>query len=129
MNTITMVTHQQLRDIAIEVIKKDYEYDHVGLRVQESDYGVTIGDQVTHRSYHWIDGDMTDEEIDGICAIDAEQAAARKGTHYSGYIGNTVLVLGSNSAMWGEDIGEIILQPAYGNDPTILDIIYVTQEG
>jgi hypothetical protein len=117
-----LITAAQLSEIAKTVVTQDYEFDNIGLRIQESDYGLTIGQEIDHCSRHWDDGEMTDEEIDGICAVDAELAVKYK-LSFGGYIGNVILVLGSNCAKSGEDDGEIILESSYGSNPVILDII------
>lgn len=113
-----MVTDaKQITEIAKKVMEQNYDFDHIGLRVQESDHGTSAGEEIEHLSRHWIDGDMTDDEIDGICAIDARSAAKRV-LKFGAYMGNVVLVLGSNRRAYGEDDGEIIM-----HNPIVLDII------
>lgn len=56
---------------------------------------------------------MTDEELDGTCAImlqDAELANAYHGSH--------VAIIGSDSMEYGQDLGEIILR-----DAEVLEVI------
>ena len=117
-----MITAKQITDIAKQVIENHYAFDYIGLRIQDSDYGVHAGQPIEYQSRVWVDGDMMDEEVNGICAVDARQAA-RHELSFGGYIGNVVLVIGSNSGSSGEDDGEIILRPASGKYPVVLDII------
>ena len=56
---------------------------------------------------------MTDEELDGTCAImlnDAKLANA--------YFGDHVAIIGSDSMEYGQDLGEIILR-----DAEVLEVI------
>jgi len=110
-----ITTAKQIHEIAKTL--PDYDYDNVGLRVQESDYGMIVGDKVSHFSQVWVDGDMTEELLEGICCIGASEAA-RRTLSFGAYSGNVILVLGSNRADSGEDDGELILW-----DAIILDII------
>jgi hypothetical protein len=118
----TMITAKQLQAIAKDVLQKGYEYDSIGLRTQENTYGLSVGDPVNHKSSVWIDGDQTEETLNGICAVSAIQAA-RRSLNFGAYIGDTVLVIGSNNIEYGEDDGEIILKESCGQKPVILDII------
>lgn len=117
-----IITAEQIHEIAKSVIAKNYDYEYIGLRIQESNYGQEVGDEIEHCSRHWIDGDMTDDEIDGICAVNVA-AAAKKVLSFGGYIGTIVIVIGSNRSEYGEDDGEIILQSGWATNPIILDII------
>jgi hypothetical protein len=117
-----LITAKQITDIAKSVMEKEYDYGYIGLRIQESDYGLTIGQEIDHCSRHWDDGVMTDDEIDGICTVDA-QAASQRVLSFGAYSGDTILVLGSNRSYYGDDDGEIILQSGWGTNPVILDII------
>lgn len=119
-----LVSAKQINDIAKAVMQQDYDYDYIGLRIQESDYGLTIGQEINHRSRIWDDGDMTGDELDGVCAVDV-RAAAKRTLSFGYYSGNVVLVLGSNRRESGEDDGEIILKSSYGQNPVVLDIIRI----
>jgi len=110
-----ITTAKQIHEIAKNL--PDYDYDDVGLRVQESDYGMTVGDKIEYQSNVWIDGEITEDLLDGICCIGAEEAA-RRILSFGAYMGNIILVLGSNRSECGEDDGELILR-----DATVLDII------
>ena len=83
-----------------EEIKDEYAYDFIGVRVQESEFNKG---EILDNSYVWVDGEMTDEELDGTCAIridDAQLAVS--------YFGKHVAVIGE----YGEDLGEIIIREA-----------------
>ena len=83
-------------------------YAAVGVRVVDADQAPADG-EVLEPSYVWVDGERTDEQLDGTCALSTRAAAAlaRK------YAGRVVVVVGSEqSPMWGEDEGEMILRDA-----------------
>ena len=50
---------------------------------------------------------MTDEELDGTCAVKLEDAQLA-----NSYFGNHVAIIGSDSMEYGQDLGEIILRDA-----------------
>lgn len=103
---------EALKGIDLEELSMEYGY--IGIRVQEEEYGAKVGEEVEHCSKVWIDGYETDEEIDGVCAMDVDMLDCVEGE----YFGDVVLVLGSNKADYGVDAGEIIMQ-----DATILAVI------
>ncbi len=113
---MAITTYKRISEISNGISSDEYEY--IGVRVQEETYGLSVGDTVEHKSKHWIDGEMTEEYTRGVCAISAEYARIRSIGDFGGYPGKTILVLGSNYAEGGEDIGEIVLV-----DPVVLDII------
>lgn len=88
----------------IEEIRDDSEYEYIGVRVQENEF--TEG-EVLNNSFVWVDGEMTDEELDGTCAVKLEDAELA-----NSYFGNHVAIIGSNSMEYGQDLGEIILRDA-----------------
>lgn len=88
----------------IEEIRDDSEYEYIGVRVQENEF--TEG-EVLDNSFVWVDGEMTDEELDGTCAVKLEDAELA-----NSYFGNHVAIIGSNSMEYGQDLGEIILRDA-----------------
>lgn len=117
-----LVNAKEIHEIAKKVVAKDYDFDYVGLRMQEETFGLKIGDEITHESHHWNDGEMLEETTDGICAVDAKQASKRV-LQFGAYEGNVILVIGANRAELGDDDGEIIMHSMYGKYPVILDII------
>lgn len=98
-----------------EAIKNALEkYDHVGLRTVDSGHDPLAPSRV------WVDGEPTEEFLDGVSVTDVlspdvwslhqfEPPNWRRGGYYSG---DEVYVVGSNYAEQGEDIGEKILKDA-----------------
>lgn len=94
----------------IDEIKENAEYEYVGIRVQENEF--TKG-EILDNSFVWVDGEMTDEELDGTCAVKLEDAELIKG-----YFGDHIAIIGSDSMEYGQDLGEIILR-----DAEVLEVI------
>ncbi len=70
---------------------------------------VAVGAELP-RSLRWDDGECTDEEIDGTCAIDSRRPdAAQLAAAYSG---DYVLLVAGDVAIYGEDIAEIVMRDA-----------------
>lgn len=97
-----------VKRINLSEIDEDGRYAYIGIRVQDDAYGMQAGQKVEHNSLVWIDGEETDEELDGVCAVNADVISQIDATYY----GDTVVVLGSQRAEYGEDEGEIIMQDA-----------------
>ena len=94
----------------IEEIEDAHDYGYIGIRVSENEF--TEG-EILDNSFVWVDGKMTDEELDGTCAImlkDAKLANAYHGDH--------VAIIGGDSMEYGQDLGEIILR-----DAEVLEVI------
>lgn len=87
-----------------EEIKDEYAFDYIGIRVQENEF--TLG-EVLDNSYIWIDGECTDEELDGTCAIGIKDAELA-----NGYFGEHVAIVAGNFAEYGQDLGELIIRDA-----------------
>lgn len=102
-----------------EMIKKakgiaeelSWDYGKIGIRVQEVPF--ELG-EMSHRSHVWVDGDETDEELDGVCAQDVDTIDSYHHMYYGDYI---ALVAG-NDYTYGEDAGEIII-----SDPVVVAIL------
>lgn len=88
----------------IEEIKDEYDFGYIGVRVQEDAF--VLGETLNN-SFVWIDGEMTDEELDGTCAIRIDDAKLAKGYH-----GDHVAVIGGDHVEYGQDLGEIIIRNA-----------------
>lgn len=89
-------------------------YDYLGIRSQNHPF--ELG-PIDHASNVWEDGENTGEELDGICATDWEHPAIACHSNeidcrLGCYLGEHVAILGSNSADFGEDEGELIMQDA-----------------
>lgn len=88
----------------IDEIKENSEYEYIGVRVQENEFAEG---EILDNSFVWVDGEMTDEELDGTCAVKLEDAELA-----NGYFGEHVAIIGSNSMEYGQDLGEIIPRDA-----------------
>lgn len=111
------MTINEIRE-KIEEMELKYEYAYIGIRTQTHEF--ELG-EIYHTSYAWNDGEMTDEELDGICCtdIDSNYATAHTGEHFCcSYIGNHVAIIAGNHAEWGTDEGEVIIK-----DPEVVMII------
>ena len=89
----------------------DFDYGYVGVRVQDEPF--ELG-KIDHLSHIWVDGDDTEEELDGICAtrIDCLDILPYE------YFGDHVAIIVGNRATYGEDVGEIIIE-----DATVAEIL------
>ena len=94
---------EEIRRI-IEEQDIDFDFGFVGVRIQEQPFALG---SIDHLSHIWVDGNDTEEELDGICAIhvNALEAACE-------YYGDHVAIIAGNGASYGEDAGEIIIRDA-----------------
>jgi hypothetical protein len=83
---------------------------------RDADHGIRIVDEPVAvgtelpRSFRWDDGEWTDEELVGTCAIDlTRRDATRLASHY---FGRYALLVGGVVALYGEDDGEVIMRDA-----------------
>ena len=88
------------REIAEEA---NWDYEVVGVRVQEVPF--ELG-EMNHVSKVWIDGEETDEELDGVCVTDVNSLGVNE------YYGEHVAIVAGNKFSYGEDLGEIIIKDA-----------------
>ena len=79
----------------IDDLGLDYEYDYIGVRVQETPF--ELGP---------IDNEDTGEELPGICATRINSL----GENY--YYGDHAAIICGYSAEYGQDVGEIIIEDA-----------------
>lgn len=112
-----MTDVKTIKEIANSILSKNYEFDYVGIRIQEELFGEEIGQELNFKSYVWDDGNQTDELLNGICAINAK--TAKRLNFIGGYMGRHILVLGCDYVEYGNDSEEIIM-----NNPIVLDILY-----
>ena len=89
----------------IDEMQLDYEYEYIGVRVQEQPFELV---EIDHMSKVWIDGEETDEDLCGICTTKVDSLAKLP---YE-YIGNHVAIICGNEAEYGTDVGEIIIRDA-----------------
>ena len=97
---------EKAKEIAKEHVY-DFCYGSIGVRVQPVPFELGPIDHVSHV---WIDGEETDEELDGICACAIDDL--KHVNAYNEYFGDHVAVIGGNLEGFGEDEGEIILSDA-----------------
>ncbi len=93
----------------------DIEYGKFGIRIQEQPFELGA---INHNSKVWIDGDETDEELDGVCAIDINSPEALESLKGNGYFGSYIALLAGCNFEYGFDAGEVILK-----DAVVLSII------
>ncbi len=103
------------KDNADKIKAAQFDYDYVGLRVQEEEF--TLG-EMTHVSHIWDNGDDTGEELPGVCAINVNYLLTKKGDKFSAYFGKHVAIVAGYRAEYGEDPGEIIIE-----DPVVFEIL------
>jgi len=89
---------------AIEAVRdNEYDYNYVAIRVCPD--MVEVG-QTLEPSFVWVDGEITDEELEGTCGINIHSKASYK------YFGACMAIIGGYDAEYGEDAGEIIVKDA-----------------
>lgn len=103
---------------AFEISKDSYEREYAcyGLRRQEMPFE-EIGDTMTHCSSIWDDGEETDEELDGVCALWLERFDSLEDALEAskGYDGEYVATIASDDYEYGQDENEVILR-----DPVVI---------
>jgi len=101
-----MVTGRQLDELRAKVRAEAWGYPCVGLRVV-SNNTIQRGDTLPP-SYRWVDGEPTDELLDGTSAVDIKS----RGSIPCDYRGTRVLVVGGTDVGSGEDVGEVLVEHA-----------------
>lgn len=102
---------------AMAKIIDEGEFDIYGLRVVHSGDEVEVGEELPN-SFRWEEGERTNEELDGVSTIgigSSEQIDhAVKIVKRGGYepVGEQVVLVGGESAGWGEDPGERVIRNA-----------------
>jgi len=88
------------------------EFDHYGVRAHRSSavIGKTLGN-----SKVWVDGEATDEELNGISTIKVKSTADLDkaiGTLQAMYCwdNETIVLVGGFTGSWGEDAGEFVIE-------------------
>ncbi len=100
-----MKTSENKARILEAAVESRYDYETIGVRVQEQPF--ELG-SIEHLSHVWDDGEDTGEELGGICctAIDLLDAVDCE------YYGDHVAIIGGSLNSYGEDAGEIIIEDA-----------------
>ena len=93
---------------------------HIGIRFDANEY--KMGDDLEN-SHNWVDGNWTDEELNGTCAVNIAEAwsydsldelketAIKRLNKNGGYIGYEYIIAGYSSEI-GEDDCEVIIKGA-----------------
>ena len=63
-DTLKELVQNRIKEI---IDKYELDYNYIGIRVQEEEFELGSMD---HVSKVWVDGDETDEELDGVCVMD-----------------------------------------------------------
>jgi hypothetical protein len=114
-NVVNGVTRaERIKQLAKYAEKYEGEYGYIGIRIQESDYGVVVGQQINHTSSVWVDNEQTEQFVNGTSAISINNTG-----YITGYPGNVILILGSDRIEYGEDAGEIVMK-----NPVIIEIVH-----
>lgn len=93
----------------IEVMNLDFEYDYIGVRVQEQPF--ELG-KIDHMSKVWIEDVETAEYLNGICATSVDFLGLVFADCNGEYFGDHVAIICGNEAEYGTDVGEIIIRDA-----------------
>lgn len=105
----------------IKSIAKKYqrEYEIVAIRTQDTPF--ELG-SMKHSSLVWVDGEETEEGVNGVCAtdIDSKYIAAHTdgGYRFMKYDGDHVAIIAGNSYSIGNDGGEVVI-----HDAVVVEII------
>ncbi len=102
------------------------EYNYYGLRGATNHDVANIERGYLDRSYNWVDGEKTDEQLDGTCALSvgdflSEREILRRYNRIAMYTAQhgteTILLIADNNQEYGEDENEVILgSNGYGAD-------------
>ena len=91
------------------------EFGYYGIRTQDVPFEA-VGDWMIHNSVIWIDGEETETELSGVCALqihegdDINELAAHSRKIYGDGRNVYTAIIASDSCEWGEDENEIILR-------------------
>ena len=96
-------TKEEINKAIAAVRDNEYDYNYVAIRVCPD--MVEVG-QILEPSFVWVDGEITDEELEGTCGIGINSKAS------CGYFGKCMAIIGGYDAEYGEDDGEIIIKDA-----------------
>lgn len=100
-----MMNAEMIKNIkkVAEEMDLSWDYEFVGVRVQEQDFELGT---IEHLSHVWENGDDTGVELDGICVCSLDRLGVNN------YFGDHVAIICGNEAEYGEDDGELIIRDA-----------------
>lgn len=86
------------------------EYEYIGIRVQEVPFEIGVLDHISHV---WDNGEDTGEELDGVSVLSANYAHLAEQ-----YYGKYLAIVAGNCAVYGEDLGELVI-----SDAVVLEVL------
>lgn len=90
--------------------KEMTNYDVYAIRFDNREF--EEGQEVPN-SFHWEDGQITNEELDGVCGLYIENIEEAEKHLNASYEGKHVYIIGGNWGYeWGQDDNEIIISGA-----------------
>ena len=96
----------KMRSEAKEIVKEfELDYEKIAIRVQDVPFSIGPMD---HCSHVWVDGEETEDLLDGICAQDI----ATIDQYHNNYFGSHIALVAGNDYTYGEDYGEVIISDA-----------------
>ena len=100
-----MMNAEMIKNIkkVAEEMGLSWDYEFVGVRVQEQDFELGT---IEHLSHVWDNGDDTGVELDGICVCSLDRLGVNN------YFGDHIAIICGNEAEYGEDDGELIIRDA-----------------
>lgn len=100
-----MMNAEMIKNIkkVAEEMDLSWDYEFVGVRVQEQDFELGA---IEHLSHVWDNGDDTGVELEGICVCKLDCLGVNQ------YYGDHVAIICGNEAEYGEDDGELIIRDA-----------------
>lgn len=100
-----MMNAEMIKNIkkVAEEMGLSWDYEFVGVRVQEQDFELGT---IEHLSHVWDNGDDTGVELDGICVCSLDRLGVNN------YFGDHVAIICGNEVEYGEDDGELIIRDA-----------------
>ena len=95
---------------------------NIGLRVMTNDVKVKVG-ELLDNSFEWVDGDPTDNELDGTCALTLKYDGYEVNENWlnkmldnaKDYITNDeqLVIIGGSDSYEGNDLNEIVISDAH----------------
>lgn len=106
-----MITAEMIKRAKAVAEELFYDYEKIGIRVQEESFALG---ELDHVSHVWVDGEDTGEELDGVCA----QEISSIDKFPNDYWGYHIAIIAGNEYSYGVDPGEIIIR-----DPVVVEIL------
>lgn len=119
------INEAQINEIFLAAQEKhadliDDEMLTIGVRMicdYYDEFSAQVGDTIEINSRVWVDGEYTDEELNGLSAIGKKFLNPKS---WNGYSADKILILASDCYRVGTDNGEIIMR-----SPKVLEVIEV----